>query len=119
MYKSIVKEIGELAMSFEEEKIMILFGPQAPEGLREVAVIHEVEEDQSESPIKEGSTLKIDDQEFTITAVGSAANDNLKELGHISIYFTDPAEEVLPGAVFASPQVLPQVKDGSVIEFKA
>ncbi|MBD1380419.1 PTS glucitol/sorbitol transporter subunit IIA [Metabacillus arenae] len=119
MYKSIVKEIGELALSFEEEKIMILFGPQAPEGLREVAVIHEVEEDQAESAIKEGSILQIDEQEFTITAVGSLANNNLKELGHISIYFSDPTEEVLPGAVFASPHVLPQIKDGSVIEFKA
>ncbi|RAS80769.1 PTS glucitol/sorbitol transporter subunit IIA [Priestia endophytica] len=119
MYKSIVKEIGELALSFEEEKIMILFGPQTPEGLREVAVIHEVEEDQSESPIKEGHTFKIDNQEFTVTAVGSAANNNLKELGHISIYFNEPTEEVLPGAVFASPHALPQVKNGSVIEFKS
>ncbi|MCT9853451.1 PTS glucitol/sorbitol transporter subunit IIA [Priestia megaterium] len=119
MYKSIVKEIGELALSFEEEKIMILFGPQAPEGLKEVAVIHEVEEDGSEQPIKEGGTLQINDQQFTITAVGSLANNNLKELGHISIYFSEPTEEVLPGAVFASPHVLPQFENGSVIEFKA
>ncbi|WP_039074151.1 PTS glucitol/sorbitol transporter subunit IIA [Bacillus sp. MSP13] len=118
MYKSIVKEIGELALSFEEEKIMILFGPQTPEGLRDVAVIHEVEEDQSENPIKEGHTLKVDDQEFSITAVGSAANNNLKELGHISIYFNEPNGDVLPGAVFVSPYVLPKVKNGSIIEFK-
>jgi glucitol/sorbitol PTS system EIIA component len=118
MYKSIVKEIGALALSFEEEKIVILFGPQAPQELKEVAVIHEFEEDSSEEPIKEGGILQIDDQQFTITAVGSAANNNLKELGHISIYFSDPAEQVLPGAVFASPYVLPKFKDGSVIEFK-
>lgn len=119
MYKSIVKEIGELALSFEEEKIMILFGPQTPEGLRDVAVIHEVKEDQSENPIQEGHTLKVDDQEFSITAVGSAANNNLKELGHISIYFNEPNGEILPGAVFASPYELPRVKNGSVIEFKS
>ncbi|MGM7723905.1 PTS glucitol/sorbitol transporter subunit IIA [uncultured Metabacillus sp.] len=118
MYKSIVKEIGALALSFEEEKIVILFGPQAPQELKEVAVIHEFEEDSSDEPIKVGGILQVDDQQFTITAVGSAANNNLKELGHISIYFSEPAEQVLPGAVFASPYELPKFKDGSVIEFK-
>ncbi|MGM0878794.1 MAG: PTS glucitol/sorbitol transporter subunit IIA [Bacillota bacterium] len=119
MYKSIVREVGELALSFEEDKIMILFGPQAPQELKEIVVIHEVEEDSSEEPIKEGGTIQIDDQQFTITAVGSAANKNLKELGHISVYFTEPLEEVLPGSVFASPHAFPQFKNGSVIEFKS
>ncbi|WP_129732081.1 PTS glucitol/sorbitol transporter subunit IIA [Ectobacillus funiculus] len=118
MYKSIVKEIGALALSFEEEKIVVLFGPQATQELKEIAVIHELEGNGSEEPIKEGGTLQIDDQQFTITAVGSAANNNLKELGHISIYFSEPAEQVLPGAVFASPHVLPKFKEGSIIEFK-
>lgn len=118
MYKSIVKEIGALALAFEEEKIVILFGPQAPQELKEVAVIHESQEDSSEEPIKKGGILQIDDQQFTIRAVGSAANNNLKELGHISIYFSEPPEQVLPGAVFASPYVLPQFKNSSVIEFK-
>ena len=118
MYRSIVKEVGALALSFEEEKVTILFGPQAPQELKEVSIIHEFEEVSSDEPIKEGGTLRVDDQEFTITAVGSAANNNLKELGHISIYFSEPSEQVLPGAVFASPFELPKFKDGSVIEFK-
>ncbi|QHZ48455.1 PTS glucitol/sorbitol transporter subunit IIA [Bacillus sp. NSP9.1] len=118
MYKSTVREIGPLALSFEEENIVILYGPQAPRELREVSIIHENDGGESEEPIQEGGKLVIDDQEFTINKVGSSANDNLKELGHISIYFTEPFAEVLPGAVFASPHRLPVFKEGSTIEFK-
>ncbi len=118
MYKSTVKEIGPLALSFGEENIIILFGPKAPQEIKEISIIHEQNGDESAFPIQEGGKLVVDDQEFTISKVGSAANDNLKEIGHISIYFTEPFEEVLPGAVFASPHHLPTFKEGSKIEFK-
>ncbi|MCM3728178.1 PTS glucitol/sorbitol transporter subunit IIA [Neobacillus cucumis] len=118
MYKSVVTEVGALALAFEEEKVNILFGPQAPQELKEVSIIHESVIDNSEVSIKEGGVFQVDDQEYKILAVGSAANNNLKELGHISIYFSEPENEVLPGAVFVSPSVLPKYKNGSVIEFK-
>ncbi|SES79459.1 PTS system, glucitol/sorbitol-specific IIA component [Salinibacillus kushneri] len=117
MYKSTIKEIGALVPSFEEEKVVILFGPQAPDELREMSVIHEIEET-SDQPIQEGGTLRIGDQTYTITAVGSAANDNLKELGHISVYFKEPADNVLPGAVFVSPSQFPTFNEGNTIVFE-
>lgn len=118
MYKSVVKEIGDLALAFEEEKVMILFGPKAPSELREISVIHELTIDPSENPIKEGGSFVVDDQEYKITAVGSAANDNLMELGHISVYYTEPFEDVLPGAIFVEPHYFPKVKESSQIQFK-
>lgn len=117
MYKSNVQEVGEMALAFEEEKVIILFGPQAPNELREVSIIHEAVED-SDEPIKKGGNFVVDDQVYTIEAVGSSANDNLNELGHISIYFQDVPEDVLPGAVFVSPKQLPKVSNNSTIEFK-
>jgi PTS system glucitol/sorbitol-specific IIA component len=118
MYKSVVTEVGEMALAFEEEKVIILFGLQAPQELKEVAIIHESVIDNSLNSIKEGGIFQVDDQQYTVTAVGSAANNNLKELGHISIYFSNPQDQVLPGAIFASPYALPKFKNGSVIEFK-
>ncbi|MBT2725002.1 PTS glucitol/sorbitol transporter subunit IIA [Bacillus sp. ISL-46] len=118
MYKSVVKEVGALALAFEDEKVNILFGPQAPQELKEVSIIHESVIDNSEESIIEGGVFQVDDQQYKITAVGSAANNNLRELGHISIYFSEPEDHVLPGAVFVSPHVLPKYKNGSVIEFK-
>jgi|SRR5699024_5005612 len=117
MYKSKVQEVGELALAFEEDKVIILFGPQAPAELKEVSIIHEAVET-SEEPIKKGGKFVVDDQEYTVEAVGTSANDNLKELGHISIYFSEPNEDVLPGAVFVSPHHLPKVNNESTIEFK-
>ena len=118
MYQSIVKEIGNLALAFEEEKVMILFGPEAPSELREISVIHEITTEPSETPVEVGGKFVVDDQEYTITAVGSAANANLMELGHISIYYTEPFEEVLPGSIFVEPHYFPKVKEASIIKFE-
>ncbi len=116
MIKSVIKEVGPLVPSFEEEKVAVLFGPDAPAELQEISVIHEQEEF-SDDAIQEGGKFVLDDKEYTITAVGSAANANYKDLGHISIYFQEPNEEVLPGAVFVSPFDFPKFNEGGVIKF--
>lgn len=118
MSTTVVKEIGGLVSSFEEEKIVILFGPQAPQELKDISVIHEFKE-LTEEPLKENGTIQIDDQTFTITAVGNQANANFKELGHVSIYFQEPLENVLPGAVFAKPYKFPVFQEGTVITFNS
>jgi len=117
MTQSTVQEIGILVPSFQEDKIVILFGPSAPAELREISVIHAFNE-LGEEPLKVGGTLTFDDETFTITAVGSLANQNFKELGHISIYFQEHEGEVLPGAVFASPSRFPTIKEGTIISIK-
>lgn len=117
MTKSVVQEIGVLVPTFKEDKIVILFGPQAPKELREMAVIHEFES-VTEEPLKEGGTIHFGGESFTITALGTLANKNFKELGHISIYFQEPMEEVLPGAVFAHPHQFPTIEEGTVITIK-
>ncbi|MFP7170297.1 PTS glucitol/sorbitol transporter subunit IIA [Terribacillus sp. 7520-G] len=118
MYQTIVKEIGPMAQAFEADKIVILFGMEAPAELKEISFLHQVEQAEEDNAIKEGGTLIIDGQEFLIEKVGSAANENLQTLGHISIYFTEPEAEVLPGAVFASPHTFPVIQEGSKITFK-
>ncbi|XJZ26676.1 PTS glucitol/sorbitol transporter subunit IIA [Bacillota bacterium Lsc_1132] len=117
MTKTVVREVGALVPTFKEEKIVILFGPQAPQELRELAVIHEFE-NLTEEPLTEGGIIQFGDDSFTITAVGTLANKNFKELGHISIYFQEPFEEVLPGAVFAAPHKFPTINEGTVISIK-
>lgn len=117
MYQSIAKEIGPLVESFKAENLVILFGPSAPNELKEVSVIHE-EKQTMEIPLKEGGKFSVDDQVYTIDRVGSQANDNLKELGHISVYFSEPDEGILPGAILVSPSSVPTFKEGSIITFE-
>jgi glucitol/sorbitol PTS system EIIA component len=118
MYQTIVKEIGAMTQAFEDDKIVILFGMEAPAELKEISFLHQVEHGGDNEAIKEGGSLLIDGQEFVIEKVGTAANENLQTLGHISIYFSEPEGEVLPGAVFASPHTFPVIQEGSKIIFK-
>jgi glucitol/sorbitol PTS system EIIA component len=118
MSKTIIREIGALVSSFKEENLLILFGLHAPPELREISVIHEFAGEVPDEPLIEGGKIIWNDQEYSITAVGSAANKNLKELGHISIYFSAPNEHVLPGAVFVEPFAFPSLEVGKEIRFE-
>ncbi|EBF5115734.1 PTS sorbitol transporter subunit IIA [Listeria monocytogenes] len=111
-----IMEIGPLVPAFEEEKIVILFGPTATNELREISVIHEFQ-DVPNNALTKGKTLLIGEQEYTIEEVGSDANKNLEELGHISVYFRSGQNEVLPGAVVVSPEVFPTMTIGDSIQF--
>ncbi|EAD0586313.1 PTS sorbitol transporter subunit IIA [Listeria monocytogenes] len=111
-----IMEIGPLVPAFEEEKIVILFGPTATNELREISVIHEFQ-DVPNNALTKGNTLLIGEQEYIIEEVGSDANKNLEELGHISVYFRSGQNEVLPGAVVVSPEVFPTMTIGDSIQF--
>ncbi|EHL4774085.1 PTS glucitol/sorbitol transporter subunit IIA [Listeria monocytogenes] len=111
-----IMEIGPLVPAFEEEKIVILFGPTATNELREISVIHEFQ-DVPNNALTKGNTLLIGEQAYTIEAVGSDANKNLEELGHISVYFRSGQNEVLPGAIVVSPEIFPTITVGDSIQF--
>lgn len=116
MYKTTITEIGDLVADFKEERLMILFGPQATPELRLISVIHDHEDEQKEVIVK-GGKLTIAGKEYTITEVGSAANANFDELGHVSIYFRSGENEVLPGAIIVEPNEWPDFEAGDEICF--
>ena len=86
MVKTKIVEIGSMVPAFEEERLIILFGPKATAELRDISVIHEVQE-QPKNSIQVGGKLKVGEKVYTIEEVGSQANPNFDELGHVSIYF--------------------------------
>jgi glucitol/sorbitol PTS system EIIA component len=116
MTQSVVSSIGSMALDFVEDKVLIFFGPQAPAELREVAIIHEVEKSEN-NPISVGQRFLIDNQDYQVVSVGVDANKNLLELGHISVYFSEPPAEVLPGSIYVSPALFPNISVGSKIQF--
>jgi len=115
MIETKVLDIGSMVPDFEEEMLVVLFGKGAPASLEDISVIHEFV-DEPKGILKEGSKFKFNDQEYTITDVGSEANNNFEELGHVSIYFKEE-EEILPGAVLAEPSVFPEINVGDTITF--
>ena len=118
MYKTTVVEIGELVSDFEEDQLVVLFGPQATPELRSICVIHEGEE-VAKDVLESGKKILFGTQEYTIREVGSAANETFNELGHVSIYFKDDAEELLPGAVMVTPSQFPLIQLGDTIKITA
>lgn len=112
-----VLEIGELVSSFEEEMLLVLFGPKATDELKSISVIHEFEQQPETDSLQVGTKIEIGENVYTITQVGSSANENFEELGHISIYFKSGTDDLLPGAVLAEPEVFPTIEQGDVIKF--
>jgi glucitol/sorbitol PTS system EIIA component len=116
MMKSTVTYVGPLAYAFEEEKVMILFGPRAPKELRDISIIHEFEQ-LTEQFLKENQII-FDGKRYDIVSIGTEAFKNLAELGHLSVYFMDPPKEILPGSIYVKPFEIPRIESGSVIEIR-
>ena len=117
MIKSTISEIGEFSY-FEEEPIVILFNNSAPEGLREVCVIHDFEKEPKGELLKVGSKIVFGENEYEVVEIGHTANTSLQELGHASFYFDlGEDQELLPGSVSLSPHVLPELNVGDQIQF--
>lgn len=117
MIKSTISEIGEFSY-FEEEPIIILFNNTAPEGLREVCVIHDFETEPKGELLKVGSKVVFGEKEYEVVEIGHTANKSLQELGHASFYFDlKEDQELLPGSVSLIPNELPKLNLGDTVEF--
>lgn len=111
-----ILEVGEMVPAFEEEMLLVLFGPSATNELKPICVVHEFDEVPN-NLLQPGRKMQIGNNEYTITHVGDAANKNFEELGHISIYFRTGENEILPGAVIAEPEIFPKIEKGDLIKF--
>lgn len=114
LYRSTVTEIGELVPTFTAEGMLVFFGETAPEELRTFCIIHKVEH--QEGQIKEGDFVSIDGHEFEILSVGSVANDNLYNLGHLNLKANGNTEADMPGDVSIAQVPLPEISVGTKIE---
>jgi glucitol/sorbitol PTS system EIIA component len=115
-YSSTVTAVGELVPSFMEEGILVFFGDTAPEELHEFCVMHKVEYQSGE--LQAGDYISIDEQSFEILAVGSVANENLMNLGHLNLKADGNTNADLPGDVCIAPTKLPEVGPGSRLQIR-
>lgn len=110
IYSTIVKNWGPMAEDFLGEKMIILFGDNAPAELAEFCVVHSGNE--LTDTIEKGDVLKINDTEYAIVEVGCEVQKNLKNLGHIALRFNNNEDgESLEGSLYLEdkPVELPAV----------
>jgi PTS system glucitol/sorbitol-specific IIA component len=99
IYLTEVTEIGPEVAEFLESGLLILFQAGAPPELAEIAVLHEPISGPREDPPEAGDALVIGPREFRVTAIGSKAWQNIKDLGHAVFKFSGSLEAELPGEI--------------------
>lgn len=114
IYETEIKRVGECAHEFESEKMLITFGENAPDELKDHCLSIEVNAVPEE--IKAGQTLYFDDQAYRVTAVGSVVKQNLEGLGHITIKFDGSSVADVYGTLYVEEKPLPEVKTGTRIK---
>ena len=114
VYSSTVTAVGELVADFREQGILVWFGENAPEELHEFSILHKVD-DHNRAPIV-GDTIALNDDLFTVLAVGAVASDNLLNLGHLDLKANGCDVAELPGDVNVELRELPMIKVGDRLQ---
>ena len=113
VFQTKVQAIGSEAALFKEDKMLILFGDNAPEGLKDYA--YQIIMNQAKEPITSEMVLSIGNTKFAITAVGNLVTKNLNQLGHITMSFTGDSSANLPGTLYLEAKEIPEITEGTDI----
>lgn len=116
MYNTYIKSIGKDANVFSEEKMIILFGDNAPQELVDYCYI--IELNPVEEKITENCQLFIDEYVYNITKVGNSVQKNLNDLGHITLKFDGSTEAEQSGTLYLEESQLPEIKEGTTLMIK-
>lgn len=115
-FETTIVEIGALAAEFESERMLILFGSEAPEGLKDYC--YNIQAKPLEQEIKAGDQIVFDGNEYEITAIGTTANETFKQLYHMTIKFDGKKTPDLPGTMHVAAKDFPKLSVGTTIDFK-
>ncbi|MDF7638628.1 PTS glucitol/sorbitol transporter subunit IIA [Lactobacillus sp. ESL0791] len=113
IFQTEVTEIGQDAQSFKDINMLILFGNEAPDLLKESCFI--INSKDLKDKITPGMTIQIGNDTYTITAVGKEVDTNLRNLGHIAIKFTGEDKAELPGSLYVEKKEFPTIAVGTKI----
>ncbi|MFX3619219.1 MAG: PTS glucitol/sorbitol transporter subunit IIA [Sporolactobacillus sp.] len=114
IYENQVQSIGSLAKEFLNEKMVILFGEQAPSGLKDYC--YGIGVKPIDGAIRVGDCVLFNDKRYTITAIGNLVQKNLVDLGHITMKFDGSTVPELPGTLYLEEKELPVIDIGTTIE---
>ena len=113
-YETKINKIGPSVKEFLGEKMLILFGDNAPAELAEYCLLIDITDVEGE--VKPGDTLLLGEREYNITAVGDAVKENLSSLGHITLKFDGAQTAELPGTLYLEDSEIADVNSGDPIQ---
>lgn len=115
-YIASIEHIGEQALDALKDRMMILFGLNAPQEVKDYCFVIR-NYSHLNSSINLDSTLLIGDHAYIITAVGDVANHNLATLGHVTLKFDGSIQPELPGTIHLLGPTLSKIQCGDIIIF--
>lgn len=113
VYETEIIDFGTLAENFKAEKMVILFGDNAPADLADYSYIIDIRP--VNGNIEPGMIVSFNEKSYEITAVGNVVEKNLHDLGHITLNFNGSTEAELPGTLHLEDLALPDLAVGTTI----
>ena len=96
------------------EKMLILFGDNAPAELKEMSICHPAKPMLQD--VKVGDEFILGNQTYRVTAVGDEANETLKTMGHCTLSFYGKDEVQLPGHIELQGEAMPDPEIGMIFK---
>lgn len=116
MKKGTIKEIGPQAID-SQERMIIFFGGEATDTLREYSVIQTIPDSQA-LVVTKGDQITFGDQTYQVQYVGTVVNQILQTIQHVTFVFDEvPAEDQLSSAIYLTPTVLPKLEVGMQVTY--
>ena len=112
-----IVEIGKDAQSMLNNNLLILFGTDAPEILRDVCFMHNNKD--LIGKISARDEVEIDDQIYTVGYVGNVACITLSTIGHCTFAFGLNKKQFLPGTIYLNEIEIPEIKLGTIIKISS
>ncbi|GBD80539.1 hypothetical protein TEHD86_1948 [Tetragenococcus halophilus subsp. halophilus] len=113
VFETEIIAVGPKAELFKDEKMVILFGKDAPDALKDYC--YSIKINSVEGSITIDSTLTMGDTSYEVTAVGEVVQKNLEDLGHITIKFDGSTSAELPGTLYVEEKEIPELTIGTHI----
>ena len=115
IYQTTITFIGQSARDALEDNMLITFREGAPADIQDFCFIHC--HGALNGTLEPGISFELNGQHYDVTAVGDVAQQNLQELGHITLRFDGSAEAEFPGSVHVKGTTPDDIPLGSILKF--
>jgi len=107
--------IGEHALDFVNERMVIFFNKKVQKELGDYSIL--IDDLEGDADIAVGDFIAFEDSKYKIMAIGEVAVKNLRELGHCVVKFDGKTIAELPGNIHVENREMPEIEKGMKIKF--
>lgn len=111
VYESTFIAVGLYAQESLDDNFIITFGEGASSEVAEYCFIHRIDVNHA-GDFGAGSVMTIGQHNYPVTAAGSVAYQNLRELGHITVRFDGADRAEFPGTVHVAGRAPVSIEPG-------